>query len=504
MKVSLLGSSTPNPPRSVLRAFGGHQVWIWAVCVFSSLGAFLFGLDIGYIAPILECASFKRDVAHLENWDDPNVSIPSSRLGFIVAVFSIGCIAASFPPVSSYFLDAWGRRGSIILGSGLFICANLLQLGASSIHQVAAGRLVAGCAVGLLSTVVGLYQSELAPASMRGGLTSLYQLMIVFGILVATLVDVPLVSQDGGWRLAVAFQLLPALILMVGMFQLPRSPRWLVQRGRQGEALDVLLFLRDTKEDAHEELQEIIESYEASLAWGKPRWGEMLSGRLARLLLVGVALQMLQQLVGMSAIMYFGPRLFRDLGQDANVFQVIFNVVNLLATLPSLYLVDKCGRRSLLLWGALGMVIACVAVGSLGLLMPIEGSAVPALQPAIAAMVFFFVVNAAYGWGPVPWVYCAEIYPLKYRARCSGITAMANWIGNFLVAQFTPVLFETIGFGTFFVFGANCLAALALAFWLPETKGVPLERIGAVFDAKLGVAAAGKVSTGARDALSII
>jgi len=273
------------------------------------------------------------------------------------------------------------------------------------------------------------------------------------------------------------------------MFQLPRSPRWLVQHGRQGEALDVLLLLRETEEEAHKELGDIVESYEASMVWGKPRWGELLSGRLLRLLLVGVALQMLQQLVGMSAIMYFGPRLFKNLGWDANVFQFVLNVVNLSATFPSLYLVDKSGRRSLLVWGAVGLIIACSAVGSLGLLMASEGTEAAALQPVIAAMVFFFVVNAAYGWGPIPWVYCAEIFPLKHRARCSGITTMANWVGNFLVAQFTPVLFETIGFGTFFVFGFNCCVALALGLWLPETRGIPLEQIDAVFDAKLGVAA---------------
>jgi len=267
---------------------------------------------------------------------------------------------------------------------------------------------------------------------------------------------------------------------------LPRSPRWLVQRGLQVEALEVLVSLRATEMEAREELAEILESYEASLAWGKPRWSELLRGRLARLLLVGMAVQALQQLVGMSAIMYFGPRLFRDLGHDPNVFQTTINIVNLCATIPSLYLVDRCGRKTLLLWGSVGCAIACGVVGFLGIFMTHQPRENAAVQTAIVAMVFFFIVNAAYGWGPVPWVYCAEIYPLKYRARCNGVTTMSNWLGNFLVAQFTPVLFEAAGYGTFFVFGANCLVALGLSLWLPETRGLPLEQIDALFDAKLG------------------
>jgi len=461
-------------------------MWVWCVCILASLGAFLFGLDIGYIAPILECASFKRDVAHMPNWNDPKSSIPAGQLGFMVATFSIGCIIASFPPISSFFLDVWGRRDSIILGSTLFICGTLAQLGTHSILSFALGRFVAGCAVGLLSSVVALYQSEIAPAAIRGGLTSLYQLMIVLGILVATLVDVPLVVQDGGWRWAIAFQLLPAFILLAGMCQLPRSPRWLVQRGRHEEALEVLLALRANEVEAREELAEIIESYEASLTWGEPQWSEMLRGRLARLLLVGMAVQALQQLVGMSAIMYYGPKLFRDLGHDPNVFQLTINIVNLCATVPSLYLVDRCGRKTLLLWGSAGCAIACGVVGSLGLYMTKGAGEIVAVQPAIVAMVFFFVVNAAYGWGPVPWVYCAEIYPLKYRARCNGVTTMSNWIGNFFIGQFTPVLFESFGWGTFYVFGTNCLVALCMSLWLPETRGLPLEHIDALFDAKLG------------------
>lgn len=466
---------------------------LWRVkgaAVLSSVGALLFGLDIGYIAPILECASFKRDVAHLENWQDPTSKISASLAGFIVAVFSLGCVAVSFPPVSSYFLDRWGRKVSIILGAGVFLLGSLVQARAAEETQMLCGRLVSGMSIGLLSTAIPLYQSEVAPAALRGGLTSLYQLMITLGILIAALVDVPLVGRDGGWRIAIYLQTLPALVLLCGMPMLPRSPRWLVQRGRRDEALQVLQSLREEME-ARLEMEEIVASHEEVQHVDQKSWQAGEKDRIIRLLAVGVSLQLLQQLVGMNAFMYFGPRLFRSLGLSENVFQTINNAVNFVSTIPAIFLADTCGRRSLLISGAVAMTVACLAMGTLGefcMQKTEEGWLAPsvAAQVAIVAMVFLFVANFAYGWGPLTWVYCAEIFPLKHRSWCLGLTTMANWVGNFLVAQFTPVLLETLGFQVFFIFAIFTAIACALAVWLPETKGVPLEDMDSLFDAKFG------------------
>lgn len=459
--------------------------------LLSSLGALLFGLDIGYIAPILECASFKRDVAHLLDWQDPDSKLDSASAGFVVGIFSLGAIAVSFPPVSSYFLDEWGRKGSILVGSAIFLTGSLLQARATSLAQILLGRLAAGCSIGLLSTTVPLYQSEVAPPALRGGLTSLYQLMITLGILIAAAVDVPLVPIDGGWRIAICMQAIPALSLLAGMLVLPRSPRWLVQRGRVEEALEVLESLREEAE-ARAELKEITMSYEEARAQGDVAWREAFTGRVGQLLAVGVALQLLQQLVGMNAFMYFGPRLFRTLGLSENVFQTINNLVNFVSTIPALFLADSCGRRSLLIAGAVGMTVACFAMGLLGQLCmthtPEGGfsSPGPMVQGAIVLMVFNFVINFAYGWGPIVWVYCAEIFPLRNRSWCLGVTTMSNWVGNFIIAQFTPMMLESLGFGTFYVFGIFTVLSLGLAIWIPETKGVPLEEIDGLFDAKFG------------------
>ncbi|CAE7234353.1 ywtG [Symbiodinium natans] len=366
--------------------------------------------------------------------------------------------------------------------------------GAESVMMICIGRLISGCAIGLLSTVVALYQSEVAPAHLRGGLTSLYQFMITLGILVAAAVDVPLVQRDDGWRLAILLQAFPAVVLLVGMFFLPRSPRWLVQKGRINEAQDVLVKLRGEKE-AQRELKDIVQSWQET-GQDEVSWGELATGRTKQLLMVGIALQLLQQLVGMNALMYFGPRIFRTLGLQENTFQAVNNAVNCLSTLPSLYLADRCGRRCLLIWGAKGMICSCCIIGAVGSFASFEdrqgGKGTPAASYVTVAMVFAFVINFAYGWGPIVWVYCAEIFPLRSRSRCVGVTTMSNWIGNYLIAQLSPVLLESLGLGSFFVFAGFAAAALALACWLPETRGVALEDIESLFEERFGSAAASK------------
>lgn len=463
--------------------------WVVAASVLSSLGAFLFGLDIGYIAPILECESFKHDVAKLENWWDPQSKIHSETAGFIVGVVSIGCICVSFPPVSSYFLDVWGRKASIILGSFIFLAGCWVQVGAHSVTSFCIGRLIAGCSIGLLSTVVALYQSEVAPAHLRGGLTSLYQFNITLGILVAAAVDVPLVKRGGGWRIAIILQSLPALCLLIGMIFLPRSPRWLVQKGRINEAYDVLLKLREER-DAQQELKDILQSWQDS-GEDEVSWRELARGRTKQLLMVGIALQMLQQLTGMNALMYFGPRIFRSLSLEENTFQAVNNAVNCLSTLPALYLADRCGRRGLLIWGATGMICACCVIATVGSFASHEAAAAGPTSVAAyvtVSMVFTFVINFAYGWGPMVWVYCAEMFPLHSRSRCVGVTTMSSWIGNYLIAQLSPVLLEGLGLASFFVFAGFSAAALGLACWLPETRGVALEDIERLFDERFGAA----------------
>merc|ERR1712060_188617 len=384
---------------------------------------------------------------------------------------------------------------SIMLGSAVFIVGSVIQGAATGSAQLLVGRFVAGMSIGLLSSVIVLYQSELAPANLRGALSTLYQLGITFGILLAAFIDQFLVDRSEGWRVVMGIICVPAAVLIVGMFFLPRSPRWLVQKGNRKEALKVLLTIR-TEEEAEIEEREIFEELQRSRKEGEPTWSELCRGRIARLLVLGIAMQILQQLVGMNAFMYFGPKIFKSIGFSQNLFTTINNFVNFLATIPAVFLADRLGRRSLMLWSAVGMTLACGLMGLMGLLYVTKvepDPAVPGDEGAwsvsnsaagwvIAISAFFFVANFAFGFGPIVWVYCAEIFPLRYRARSLGITTVANWTGNFIIAQFTPMLLDAGQFNTFFIFGAFCLLGVVLSSWLPETKCVRMEKIQCQFD----------------------
>eukprot|EP00930_Biecheleria_cincta_P075970 TRINITY_DN6316_c0_g2_i1.p1 TRINITY_DN6316_c0_g2~~TRINITY_DN6316_c0_g2_i1.p1 ORF type:complete len:542 (+),score=82.83 TRINITY_DN6316_c0_g2_i1:125-1750(+) len=473
-----------------------------AIALFATVGSVLFGLDIGYIGPIISSDSFKRDVAHI-NIHDPSCStshktckLSGTEEGLIVSLFSIGAMTTACPIISSYFMNTWGRRDTIILGSAIFIVGSAMQATANNLHLMFAGRFVAGMSIGLLSSVIVLYQMELAPARFRGSLGTLYQFGITFGILVAAIIDEAMVEHAGGWRTVIWIMSIPAVLLCLGLLALPRSPRWLVQQSRSDEALEVMLTIR-TEEEAYVEIKEIQEDIQKAMAEGDPAWSELFhwhgeKGRIGRLLALGVTLQLLQQLVGMNAFMYFGPDIFEGIGFSKNLFTTINNAINFLSTIPAILLADVKGRRTLMRWSSVSMALACGVMGVLGTMyvQPNEmGGFVVANRRAgwcIAFCVFFFVFSFAYGFGPIVWVYVGEIFPMKYRARAVGLCTMANWAGNFAIAQFTPVLLENIRLATFFVFGFFCVVGAILSAWLPETKGVPLELIDQRFDNKWG------------------
>jgi len=454
-----------------------------SVAFSSAVGAFLFGLDIGYIAPILDSPTFKRDVAHIKDWQNPEVHIQPAEVGFIVGIFSIGAIFTSSPMVSGSCLDYLGRKTSILVGAAVFMVGAFVQVLAIDMVTMCTGRFIAGCSIGLMSAVVSLYQSEIAPPSLRGALTSMYQLMITFGIVTAVMIDY-MVAHDGGWRKAIAMQLLPASFLIAAMPWLPDSPRWLVAQSRDEEALEVLRKIRPSDGEARQELQEIQTEHQ-SASQQEMTWSELFTGRTKQLLMVGLSLQLLQQLVGMNAFMYFGPRIFQAVGYNPSRMQWATCMVNFLSTFPALFLIDKYGRRALLMWSSIGMTISCLTMGTFGYMMQSDvksGEPIPEfVKMGIVASIFLFVVNFAYGWGPVVWVYCAEIFPLRHRARCVALCAMANWIGNFIIAQCSPFLLDRLQFLTFYVFAVFCAMSFLLAQWLPETKGVMLEHVDKLF-----------------------
>jgi sugar porter (SP) family MFS transporter len=466
----------------------GLNALVLSSSLLASLGGFLFGYDIGYIGPIESFPGFQKSV-------NGSQEITSVDRGFITAIFSLGAIVASFPTVSAFLNDGLGRRKTIIVGSLFFSIGAAIQATAFGMAQILFGRFISGLAVGNLSSTVPMYQSEVAPQEWRGMLGTTYQWSITFGILVSYLVDHAVNPNDAwGWRLAIWVQVVPSLVLLVGMNAAPASPRWLMLTGRVEEARQTLRDLRGSEEAALAESQEIA----ATLEIGQhAHLHDLVASPFARrLTLVGMSIMLLQQLCGMNAFMYYGTIIFTGVQLSPAQFNPAMGLVNVLATLPGLLLVDYAGRLRLLRWSAAGMFVACIACALSLSQFPAEcmqgDCDRTAVAPAVAVhgfmvAMFVFICSFACGWGPVAWVYCAEIFPLRIRSLAIGLTTCTCWIGNYFIAHFTPVLLEELHYWTFFVFAVFCAMGFLLSNWLPETQGVPLEETPKLFEMRFGV-----------------
>jgi sugar porter (SP) family MFS transporter len=355
---------------------------------------------------------------------------------------------------------------------------------------------------------VPLYLSELAPKEIRGRLISLQQLMITIGIMVAFWVGAGTnyLDTDAAWRIPLGIQIVPALILGVGAIFLPFSPRWLVNRGRNEEALAVLarLHSQGDKTDPRvvTEYEEIIAQVEHERAVSVSSYVELLKGTVRRRLILGILIQVFQQFTGINSIMYYAPTIFKQAGVGENSAALIASgvngVLNVLATIPPILFLDRLGRRVVLISGALlmgsAMLLCGIVMGATAHVfkdevtgqMEVDMSGNRSASYFCIVMVYFFVAGFAYSWGPCGWVYPAEIYPLSIRAKGTSITTAANWLMNFIISLFVPIMLTTITWGTYIFFGC-CCAVMAVCVYLfyPETKGRSLEEMDVVFSGRV-------------------
>jgi sugar porter (SP) family MFS transporter len=371
-----------------------------------------------------------------------------------------------------------------------------------------AGRFVAGLGVGSLSMAVPLYLSELAPKEIRGRLISLQQLMITIGIMVAFWVGAGTnyLTTDASWRIPLGIQIAPAVVLGIGAIFLPFSPRWLINRGRNEEALSVLarLHSQGDKTDPRvvTEYEEIIAQVEHERAVSVSSYVELLKGTVRRRLILGILIQIFQQFTGINSIMYYAPAIFKQAGVGENSAALIASgvngVLNVLSTIPPILFLDRLGRRVVLISGALlmgsAMLLCGIVMGATANVfenpstgqMEVDMSANKAASYFCIVMVYFFVAGFAYSWGPCGWVYPAEIYPLSIRAKGTSITTAANWLMNFIISLFVPIMLTTITWGTYIFFGCCCAVMAVVVFlFYPETKGRSLEEMDVVFSGRI-------------------
>ncbi|KAK2626783.1 hypothetical protein QTJ16_003958 [Diplocarpon rosae] len=487
----------------------------YLICAFASFGGIFFGYDSGYINGVIGSDLF----IHLIEGSNATV-LKSSNQSLIVSILSAGTFFGSL--IAGDVAERIGRKWTVIMGCLIYILGVVIQMltgiGGSALGIIVGGRVVAGIGVGFESAIVILYMSEICPKKVRGALVAGYQFCITIGILLAACVNYATEkrSDTGSYRIPIGIQFAWGLILAGGLLFLPDSPRYFVKRGRLEKASNALSRLRGQpveSEYIQNELAEIIanEEYERSVipATGiVGSWLACFSGSLwsaksnLRRTILGTSLQMMQQWTGVNFIFYYSTPFLQSTGAIGNPFiiSLIFTLVNVCSTPISFYTVEKFGRRPLLVFGALGMLICQFLVAIIGVTVgfnhthlignPADDvsranniSAVNAQIAFIAIFIFFFAST----WGPGAWILIGEIFPLPIRSRGVGLSTASNWLWNTIIAVITPYMVgedhADLKSSVFFVWGGLCTAAFVYAYFLvPETKGLSLEQVDRMFE----------------------
>lgn len=434
--------------------------WVTFVAV---MGGLLFGLNMAGISGAVD--GIKGDF-----------SLTDSGLGTVAALLTIGCLIGAL--FTGNFAEKYGRRNVMIATAILYIISALGCAFAGSSLILIGFRILSGLAVGATSVVAPMYISEIAPAKKRGRLVSFNQFAITIGIVVAYIFDYLLLNiSNDSWRFMLA---VPAIFgvfyLIFLLINFPESPRWLLAHGRRQEAEKVLLRLGGQKL-VDDELPEM----EIALATGnkmqKLKVSELFKGKTGKIVLIGTLIAAFQQVTGINAVIMFAPEIFQAAGSakvDSLMMSMIVGTVNFLATILALWLVDKKGRKTLLLWGAVGMAASLAYLTFEFAKNQQNGTGV-----LIALLVYIAFFAASFA--PVMWVIISEIYPNRIKGLAMSFSTAVSWLCTFLTVYFAPVIQGTMGLEYLFgIFGFFSIVAwIFVKFRIPETKGKPLEVIHA-------------------------
>lgn len=457
-----------------------------AGAVLASTNSILLGYDIGVMSGAI---LFIRE----------NLNVTSTQIEILVGSLNVCSLIGSL--ASGKTSDCIGRRYTIVLAAATFLIGALLMGLAPSFSFLMAGRIVAGIGVGYSLMIAPVYVAELSPDLTRGFLTSLPEVFINVGILLGYIANYTLsgLPQHINWRLMLGLAALPAIAVAVGVLAMPESPRWLVMKGRLGEAKKVLISVSETKEEAEERLAEIVKAasfmglgQEASSSnWhGQGVWKELLrpSRPIRRILIAAIGVNFFMQASGNDAVVYYSPEVFRDAGihdkKQLVGVTVIMGIAKTFFVLISAFFLDRFGRRPLLLLGSAGMAVSLAGLGLGSKFLEFSNSkpnwAIALCVVAVCAAASFFSI----GLGPITWVYSTEIFPSRLRAQGSSLAISVNRLVSGLVAMTFLSISREITFGGMFFALAGIMAVGTVFFYynLPETKGKSLEEIGALFE----------------------
>ena len=432
------------------------KAYVIFVTVIAAIGGLLFGFDTAIVAG---ATRYLKD----------QFALTSLQEGWAVSVVLIGCMFGA--GLAGSISDRIGRKRFMLVSAVLFFVSALGCAFPQNIFQFVIFRFVGGLGIGSASILAPLYIAEISPARVRGALVSVNQMAIVTGILLAYFVNWAFAGVGpSNWRWMYGMGALPSVVFFLLLLRVPESPRWLVKKGRQGEALDVLSRV-NTAEAAAAEVRSIKET----LLLEKGSLAELFRPGFRRAIFIAVVLAILQQITGINAILYYAPRIFERAGFErvsAIGQSTIVGLVNMLFTIVAILLVDRVGRKPLLLMAAAGMGVSQLLLGAAFRIENLAGS-------AILLLILLYIAFFAMAMGPIVWVVLSEFFPTRMRGSAMAIATVALWIADFAVTLSFPVIADRLNETTaFWSYALMCAVDFFfMLFLLPETKGKTLEEI---------------------------
>ncbi|KAK9448218.1 general substrate transporter [Limtongia smithiae] len=467
-----------------------HLLNVYTISAFAALGGALFGFDISSMSGVLGTRQYK------EYFDNPL----GTRQGGITSAMAAGSFFGAL--ASSYVSDRFSRKIAIQIGSVFWIIGSIIQASSNGVPMLICGRVISGLCVGLTSSVVPIYQSEIAPRKFRGRVVSFQQFAVTCGILIQYFIQYgfSFVNSQAAFRAPWAIQITPAAILFVGLFWFPRSPRWLASKDRWEETLRVLAFLRTPDSNVNDplvlaEYKEIEDQIRFEREQESNSYRDLFSKRMRKRTLLGMAIQMWSQLCGINVMMYYIVYVLDSAGiSNTLLASSIQYIVNAVLTIPAILWSDQWGRRPVLLIGAFSMATWMYLIAGIlaryGEENPVKDESYtwvvighPAATRFIQAASYLTVGSFAVSWGPISWIYPPEIVPQRVRAKAVSLATACNWAVNFALGLAVPPLLRKIQWRLFFIYGSfNVMAFIHVWLCAPETKQRTLEEMDEIFE----------------------
>ncbi|VUC37877.1 unnamed protein product [Clonostachys rosea] len=468
----------------------------FAIFIVAGVDLMLFGYDQGVMGGLLTLPSFNANFPEIcttpactSGMSADEINHRSLIEGVSVSTYNLGCFAGA---IAIMILgDILGRRKSILMGSIIMSVGAILQASAFCLTQFIVGRVICGVGNGINTATVPVWQTECSKSHRRGQTVMAELSIVLFGVALSYWLGFGfsyLEPSTVAWRTPIAFQLIFSFFVICTIMSVPESPRWLILRGQDEAAAEIIAAIHDVPTDDASISHELQAIRAAVVTSKKGSFKDLFAGGKSKNLhrtLLAVGIQILQQVTGINLITYYAASIYeKEIGLSGFMSRILAacnGTEYFLATIPAIFLVERFGRRPLLLVGSIGMAVSMVI---LSVMTKLGGTA-----PGIVAATFLFINNTffALGWCGLPWLIPAELVPLEIRAQANALATSANWIFNFLVVMITPVCFSSLGWRTYLIFAAFNAASIPIVYFLyPETTGRSLEEMDLIFSKSAG------------------